>query len=226
MTLLLGNIQKLGCAFGKCFFSVDARILAQYSPKYVDPNPDPEFYRNNPPNPQDEIALKPVKAASTSQTYSTFYDENVLKFEKMLLKKGKSSTARRIMRDTFEYIKLVQVKKYHKAALEDRDSIELDPFVIFGQALENSKPLLSVNKVKKGKRVYLVPIVMPVKKQFFFVSKAMCTHIRSGKPKTDASERLGKEILAAYHNEGFAVKAKQDLHKQAYTNRAYTNLTG
>ena len=230
--MTLGNlvtVQKFSCCavtvIQKCFFTASARVFAQYNPSYVNPNPDPEFYRNNPPDSNDEIAVLPVKAAPTSQTYSNFYDEKVLKLEKLILKKGNSATARRIVRGALLYIKTVQVKKYHRAALQDRDSIELNPYTIFHQALENSKPLLDLKRVERGGQAYRVPVVMQPEKQFFFVIKAMTNHVWSGKPNTDAAERLGKEILAAYNNDGAAVKAKQNLHKQAYANRAYSSLT-
>ena len=190
---------------------------------YMDPNPDPLSYQKS-PDPSDEIAIKPVKAAPTSQTYSIFYDEKLYKFEKMLIKKGNSCVARRLTRDSLQYIKSVQVKKYHRASEEEKSTIELNPLVIFHQAFENSKPLLDLQKVKKSGKTYMVPVPMKPKKQFFFSFKAIHDHVWSGHPNTDAAIRIGKELLNAYNNEGAAVRAKQLLHKQAYANRAYKNL--
>ena len=227
---LLWGSQKLTVAVAhlpKCLFSTDMTKFARYSESFVDPNPDRKMYRQGPPQLSDDIASKLVKAAPTSQTYSNFYDKELYKFEKMLVKKGNSATARKIVRGTLEYIKIDRVTKYHKASPEERDLIELNPVVIFHQALENCKPLVALKNVKKGGRVYKVPAVMTPKKQFFFVVKSLTSHVWSGnKPNNEASIRFGKEILAAYNNEGAAVKAKQNLHKQAYANRAYGNLEG
>ena len=208
----------------QCSFSTTKSVFAVYPPTFVDPNPDPAFYKQHPPKETDEIALQPVKAAPSTQTYSVFYDEKLWKFEKFVLKKGKSPVSRRLVRGALEQIKAIQIKKYHRATEEEKLSIETDPLKIFHQALENSKPLLNITHVTVGSRTYHVPTIMPEKKQLLFIVKAMRAHVWAGHPNTDAAIRLGNEILAAANNEGAAVKAKQDLHKQAYANRAYGNL--
>ncbi len=56
-----------------------------------------------------------------------------------------------------ENIKLIQIEKWHKAKSdEEREMIELDPKKIFHKALENCKPLLITQKVKRGGVIYTV----------------------------------------------------------------------
>ena len=58
-----------------------------------------------------------------------------------------------------ENIKLIQLEKYHKAQNDfERDRIEIDPKKIFHQAIENCKPLLVLQRVKRGGVTYQVII--------------------------------------------------------------------
>lgn len=191
---------------------------------WVDPVPDREFYRQNPPTEGDAMYITNVKAALARHYYSTFHDPVVDKFEKMILKKGKGSLAYQMMGETLARIKLVQVGKYHRASEDEKPSIETDPIVIFNQALTNAMPVLSVKSAIKAGAKFKIPYPLTEKQKFFLASKWMLNHCRSGKPNTPLSERLSKEILAAYDNGGVAVKKKQELHRVVEANRAYLHV--
>ena len=58
---------------------------------------------------------------------------------------------------TFENLKLIQIEKYHKSENDfERESIELDPKKILYQAIENCKPLLITQRVRRGGVMYQV----------------------------------------------------------------------
>ena len=62
-----------------------------------------------------------------------------------------------IFLQTFENIKLIQLEKYHKASTEEeRADVELNPKVIFHQAIENCKPILITQNVRRGGVIYQV----------------------------------------------------------------------
>lgn len=75
---------------------------------------------------------------------------------------GQRELARKLMRQTIENIKRIQVKKYHDAPPDEKDSIELDPKVILTKAVENACPVMDLAKIKRGGIYY--PVIL-LKKQ-------------------------------------------------------------
>lgn len=68
-----------------------------------------------------------------------------------------------------------------------------------------------------------MPIEVPNSKKFFYSCKWIIDFAR-GKKGTTMSERLAEELLAAYSNQGNAVKKKEDTHKMAEANKAFAYL--
>jgi len=201
--------------------TVSSHACGQYNPTYHDPDPDPESYVINE---NDDLLKVKLKAAPSSQNYSAFYDQKLYNFQKHILKQGKEALASKIMRETLEHIKCVQIKKYNSAEPHERSSIEVNPLKVFHAALENAKPIVGVKRLTKGAQAYQVPYPLTPEQQFFMMVKWMLNHVRSGKPNTPAAIRLGNELLAAYNGEGVAMKRKQELHKLAEANRAYAHF--
>nr|XP_004226129.1 28S ribosomal protein S7, mitochondrial-like [Ciona intestinalis] len=216
----LNTAGKSSC---KCFSTTNA-VKAIYPDTYADPRPDRKSYFDESDTEQDNLATKMVKAAPNTFTYSVFYDPVLYKFEKMILKKGKGALAKKILQDALTNIKIAQLKKYHAASPEEKESIEVDPLVVFHTAIENASPILGLTRVKKGSMTYQIPHVLSDEKRLFLVSTWMLKYIRSNRPKNEAGIRIGNELLAAYNNQGTTVKRKQALHKSAEANRAYINI--
>lgn len=208
----------------KSKFSTNSALLTVWPSDWVEPVPEKQFYYDNPPVEGEAMSLTHVIAAPTRHYYSVFHDPKLEKFEKMILKQGKGSIAYQLLRDTLRNIKAVQVKKYHMAPDDVKPSIEVNPLVIFHQAIENGTPVVGVKSVKKGGATFKVPCPLPEKKKFFMVSRWFLEQCRSGKPNTPLSQRLTRELLAAYGNQGSIVKKKLDLHRDAEMNRAFANL--
>lgn len=61
---------------------------------------------------------------------------------------------------TFTEMKRIQLAKYHDAPDEEKDSIDCNPATIFHKAIENSKPLLVLQPVKRGAVTYQVKLVV------------------------------------------------------------------
>lgn len=73
------------------------------------------------------------------------------------MKNGNKKLATTLITKTFESVKRLQVERYHKTTTsEAKANIELDPFVIFHQAVDNCIPILQLRSYKKGGITYQV----------------------------------------------------------------------
>lgn len=73
------------------------------------------------------------------------------------MRKGNKVLARELVEKTLEQVKRLQLEKYHKCITEeDKAKIELNPKVIFYNAVQNCKPLLQLMPVKRGGVKYQV----------------------------------------------------------------------
>lgn len=73
------------------------------------------------------------------------------------MRHGNRSLARTLVTKAFEGIKRIQLQRYHKAKTnEEKDNIELDPFVVFHRAVDNCTPILHLIGCRKGGITYQV----------------------------------------------------------------------
>lgn len=73
------------------------------------------------------------------------------------MRSGNKTLARDLVVKTFEKIKRIQLERFHKIKNEQgKSNIELNPKMIFYQAVENSKPLLQLTGIKRGGVKYQV----------------------------------------------------------------------
>ena len=134
-------------------------------------------------------------------------DVRVAKFIEYIMEGGKKSLAQKIVYDSFEKAS----KKLGKPALE-----------VFQKAIENTSPLLEVRSTRIGGATYQVPYEVQPNRRFTLGAKWIIESARKkqGKPVSDL---LAEEIIAAYNNEGSAVKKKIDTHKMAEANKAFAH---
>jgi ribosomal protein S7 len=92
------------------------------------------------------------------------------------------------------------------------------------QAIDNVKPNLEVRKVRIAGTTYLVPAIIPKKRQQTLAIKWLVESARSRKRGTNGSfaESLANELIDAFMKQGQARQKRDDLHKLAEVNRAYT----
>ncbi|XP_054615101.1 28S ribosomal protein S7, mitochondrial [Dunckerocampus dactyliophorus] len=204
---------------------------SRYNPYYLEPEVKKEAYDK----PETELsteekaeralkAVRPIKAATNSVTSSVFDDPLISKFINMMMKHGNKILAREIMTETLEHIKRKQVEKYHKAPEGKREEIECSPYAIFHQAIENCQPVVGLASIKRGGRVYQVPVPLEDSRRRFLAMKWMITECRDNKHRrTHMYEKLSQELLAASAKEGSVFRKKTEMHKMAEANRAYAH---
>ncbi|CAK01868.1 30S ribosomal protein S7 [Bartonella tribocorum CIP 105476] len=136
-----------------------------------------------------------------------FGDLVITKFMNAIMFDGKKSVAERIV-----YGALDSVEKKVKA----------DPVDLFHRALENVAPHIEVRSRRVGGATYQVPIdVRPDRRQALAIRwliSAAC-----GRNETTMIERLSGELMDAANNRGSAVKKREDVHRMAEANRAFSH---
>jgi len=173
----------------------------------------------------DPRRFQPIRAAENEQTSLTGYDELVAKFIRIYLREGNKERANDIIGKTFRNLKLMQLERYHRATTDfERESIEIDPRKIFHQAVENCKPLLVLQKVKRGGVLYQVPVPVRERYQLFRAMKWLMESATEKERTVRVWDKLAYELLDAYNNEGKSVRKKQELHRVCEANRAYAHF--
>ena len=97
-----------------------------------------------------------------------------------------------------------------------------DPLVVFNKALENVRPLLEVKSRRVGGATYQVPIEVKSDRGNTLALRWIRDYARAKKGKP-MQEKLAQEIIDAYKGTGSAVKKKEDTHKMAEANKAFTH---
>ena len=133
----------------------------------------------------------------------------VAKFINNLMKQGKKSLAEKIIYQSIE-----KIKKQGKVD----DGIEL-----FKKALENVAPVLEVKSKRIGGATYQVPIEISEARRIALAMRWIIGYSKSRKGQTMA-DRLAAELLAAANNDGSAVKKKEDTHRMAEANKAFSHF--
>ena len=137
-----------------------------------------------------------------------YHSQLVSKFVNVLMKDGKKSVAERILYDALLTIK--------ERTGED------DPVAVFQKAIDNVKPAVEVKSRRVGGSTYQVPIeVRPARK----LALAMRWLILAAKGRNEKTMRLrlAGELLDAAENRGVAIKRKEDTHRMAEANRAFSH---
>ena len=138
------------------------------------------------------------------------YDDLVVaKFINNVMDAGKKSVAEKIFYDA---INQVESKAKVKDGLE-----------IFRKALENVAPLLEVKSKRIGGATYQVPIEVSENRRQALAMRWIISYAKSRKGRTMA-DRLSAELIAAANNEGSSVKKKEDTHRMAEANKAFSHF--
>ncbi len=136
-----------------------------------------------------------------------FGNPAVSKFICSLMKGGKKSTAEKILYGALD-----------KAA----EKLGVEPFEVFEKAMGNVAPQIEVRPRRVGGATYQVPVeVTPERGQLLSI-RWIISYARS-KKGMPMSERLMREMMDAYKNEGSSIKKREDTHKMAEANRAFAH---
>ena len=136
-----------------------------------------------------------------------FGDLVLSKFMNVLMLDGKKSIAERIV-----YGALDQVEATAKT----------DAVTLFHQALENIAPQLEVRSRRVGGATYQVPVEVRSDRRQALAIRWLITAAR-GRNETTMIDRLSAELMDAANNRGAAVKKREDTHKMADANRAFSH---
>jgi small subunit ribosomal protein S7 len=136
-----------------------------------------------------------------------FGDLIVSKFMNNLMEAGKKSVAEGIVYGALE---AVQTKA------------KSDPVQMFHQALDNVAPAIEVRSRRVGGATYQVPVEVRMERRQALAIRWIITAARNRNEKTMV-ERLSGELLDAANNRGTAVKKREDTHKMAEANRAFSH---
>jgi small subunit ribosomal protein S7 len=139
---------------------------------------------------------------------SVYNDVTVAKLINQVMERGKKATARKIVYNAFEIVQ-TQSKK--------------DPLEVFQKAIDNAAPLVQVRSKRVGGATYQVPMEVKQDKRTSLAMRWILTAAKAKKGKP-MREKLAEELLAAYKNEGAAVKKKEDTHRMAEANRAFAHF--
>ncbi|MAU89068.1 MAG: 30S ribosomal protein S7 [Flavobacteriaceae bacterium] len=141
-----------------------------------------------------------------------FNDTLVTRFVNMLMLDGKKSLAYKIFYDALDILS----EKLEK-------DIEKTPLEVWKDALSNVMPHVEVRSRRVGGATFQIPMqIRPDRK----VSLAMKWLINVSRKRNDKSMalKLANEILAAFKEEGAAVKKRVDTHKMAEANKAFSHF--
>ena len=129
------------------------------------------------------------------------------KFMNSIMEAGKKSVAEKIVYDALDIIE---------------GKTKSSPIGIFQQALDNVMPAIEVRSRRVGGATYQVPVeVRTVRRQALGI-RWIISAARDRNEKT-MTERLSAELLDASNNRGNAVKKREDTHKMAEANRAFSH---
>ena len=136
-----------------------------------------------------------------------FGDLVLSKFMNNLMVDGKKSAAEGIVYGAFERIE---------------DKAKQDPLGIFHQALENVSPAIEVRSRRVGGATYQVPVEVRTERRQALAIRWLITAAR-GRNETTMVDRLSGELMDAANNRGTAVKKREDTHRMAEANRAFSH---
>ncbi|MBV9331586.1 MAG: 30S ribosomal protein S7 [Alphaproteobacteria bacterium] len=131
----------------------------------------------------------------------------VAKFMSSLMYDGKKSAAEGIVYGAFDAI---------------QSKTKQDPLSVFHEALRNVAPALEVRSRRVGGATYQVPTEVRTDRSRALAIRWLITAARSRNEPT-MTGRLSGELLDAANNRGSAVKKREDTHKMAEANRAFSH---
>ncbi len=97
-----------------------------------------------------------------------------------------------------------------------------EPLEVFLKAVDNVKPLVEVKSRRVGGSTYQVPIEVRSARSEALAMRWIIAAAR-GRSGRSMSEKLGAELLDAFNSTGVAFKKKEDTHRMAEANKAFSN---
>jgi small subunit ribosomal protein S7 len=122
--------------------------------------------------------------------------------------RGKKSTATRVMYDAMDIIR--------------ERSNGKDPIEVFDAALRNVAPAMEVKPRRVGGATYQVPMEVPASRRTTLAIRWVLDSAKARSGKSFA-EKLADELMDAFKNEGASIRKREETHKMAEANRAFSH---
>ena len=136
-----------------------------------------------------------------------FKDLIISKFTSCIMFDGKKSTAEKIVYGALDFVK---------------EKTKSDPLALFHEALNNVKPQIEVRSRRVGGATYQVPVEVRADRKAALAIRWLIAAARARGENTMV-DRLAGEFLDAVNNRGNAVKKREDTHRMAEANRAFSH---
>ena len=137
------------------------------------------------------------------------YGDMVLaKFINIIMRSGKKSIAEKIV---------------YGALNEINDKGNIEPLEIFNKALENIKPVVEVKSRRVGGATYQIPVEVKTARSMTLAMRWIVGAAKNRNEK-DMGSRLAGELLDASENRGTAIKKREDVHRMAEANKAFSHF--
>ena len=136
-----------------------------------------------------------------------FKDLVLSKFMNNLMLDGKKSVSEKIVYGAFD-------------AIENK--MKRSPLEVFHEALDNIKPSVEVRSRRVGGATYQVPVEVRPQRREALAIRWLIKASRDRNEKT-MKDRLASELIDAVNTRGSAVKKKEDTHKMAEANKAFSH---
>jgi small subunit ribosomal protein S7 len=137
-----------------------------------------------------------------------YTSKDVSRFINVLMYDGKRSTAEKV---------------FYGAIEGAAEKAKVPPMDLFNKILENVKPSVEVRSRRVGGATYQVPVQVRSNRQNALAMRWIILAARSKKGRPMAT-RLQEELMDAFNNRGGAVKKREDTHKMAEANKAFSHF--
>ena len=124
-----------------------------------------------------------------------------------IMKRGKKSLAVSLMYDAMDLIK---------------ERTEKNPLEVFDNALKNVSPVMEVRPRRVGGATYQVPMEVPVERRTTLAIRWILAAARDRSGKS-FSDKLASELIDALNETGTAIRKRDEAHKMAEANRAFSH---
>ena len=134
-------------------------------------------------------------------------DLSIATFINVIMYGGKKSVAERIVYGALDVI----------AERTKQDALE-----VFRKAMENVRPLVEVKSRRVGGSTYQVPVEIRADRRNALAIRWIMSYAR-GRSEKSMEEKLAAELLDAFNNRGASVKKRDDTHRMAEANKAFSH---
>jgi small subunit ribosomal protein S7 len=136
-----------------------------------------------------------------------FNSELMTRFVNRMMRGGKKSTATRIMYDAMDII-------------ESR--AKRNPLETFEKAIQNAMPVIEVKARRVGGSTYQIPVEVSSHRRLTLGIRWLLAAARA-RPGKSMAEKLAAELMDAAQGQGATIKRKEDTHRMAEANRAFSH---